>query len=315
MPDNEEKPKEKSFLEKVQEINEKERQEELKEEARKTKERAEKEQKARESYSKKLNQERIELMKAKQGIIEEDAVQLEPEEKKVYTFKEKAGNFFYHNKLYIFIAIFLIGITSFLIYDFVTKVKPDITVMITKQDDFLMNNTDAVAKVLEQYCSDYNNDGKVKVEVLYTPSYSEDTNSTEIYNNQAYQTRLVAEFQSDQVIMFISDKETCEYLELDDGVSIADVSGIYPSDPNAQKLGYMLSGTKFAEQIGYKDMPDTYFVSFRVPRDNFNINIEKFEKNYENALETWNKYLEANKDSSDDVQAEKQNNYQKRLNQ
>jgi hypothetical protein len=298
MPDKEQK--EKSFLEKVHEINEKERLQELEEEASRAKLKAENEQRERDTYAKKLEQERIALMKAKQGIIsQEEAFQLEPAVQKKYTVREKISNFFYHYKIAVIIGVLTAVLAIFLIHDFVSKVNPDITVMIIKQDDFLMNNTDAVAAVLEKYCSDYNNDGKIKVDVMYSPSYTEASNSAELYYNQAYQTRLVAEFQSDTVIMFIGDEDTCKYLGIEDGSVTADLSELYPGDENAGKLGYMLSGTNFAEQIGYEEMPDTYFMGFRYPYDSPTISKKRFERNYNNAIETWNKYLAENKADTD----------------
>ncbi len=294
MPDNEQK--EKSFLEKVREIDEKERLQELEEQASRAKLNAEKERREREAYAKKLEQERIALMKAKQGIVSQEEIPpAEPAVQKKYTVKEKISNFFYHYKIAVIIGVLAVALSFFLIHDFVSRVDPDIIVMIIKQDDFLMNNTDAVASALEKYCADYNNDGKIKVDVMYSPSYTENSNSAELYYNQAYQTRLVAEFQSDTVVMFIGDEDTCKYLGIDDGSVTADLTELYPGDENAGKLGYMLSGTNFAKLIGYEDMPDTYFMGFRYPYDSPTINKKRFENNYNNAIDTWNKFLDENK--------------------
>lgn len=298
---SEKEPNEKSFLEKIREIDEKERLKELESEALRAKLKAEREQQARESYAKKLDEDRIALMKAKQGVVSEDeAFEQEPVPEKKYTLKERVSNFFYHNKIYVIIGVLGAGLVSFLLYDILSKVNPDITVMIIKQDDFLMNNTEAVAEALEKYCMDYNNDGKIKVEVIYSPATTEDKNPVDVYSNQAYQTRLVAEFQAETVIMFIADEETCENLGIEGGTVTADLSELYPDDESAGKLGYMLSGTNLAEQIGYKDMPDSYFIGFRKPFDNVMIIKKTFDKNYNNAVETWTKYLAENKADTDE---------------
>ena len=97
--------KEKSFLETVREINERDRKAAEEEERRREEERREKEEAARKAHERKLNRDRIELMKLKQGIIDEDDIpKEEPQPKKEYTTWEKISNFFYLNKLYIVIG-------------------------------------------------------------------------------------------------------------------------------------------------------------------------------------------------------------------
>ena len=75
-----------------------------------------------------------------------------------------------------------------------------------------------------------------------------------------------------------------------DGV-LADMREIYPDDENATKLGYMLSGTNFAEDIKYTAMSDDLFIGFRVPVSGLGANEERFQKNYESALKLWDNYL------------------------
>ena len=84
-----------SVLENMRRINEKQHREELEAEAEREKERAEKERQERERYEKKLERDRIELMKLKQGIISDEDIPHEAEPVKEYTAWEKIGNFFY----------------------------------------------------------------------------------------------------------------------------------------------------------------------------------------------------------------------------
>ena len=88
------KEKPKSFLQTVREIDAADRKAELEEEARRAEARAKREEQQRKSYEDKLRQERIELMKLKQGVISEEEVESAPEPERTYTVGEKISNFF-----------------------------------------------------------------------------------------------------------------------------------------------------------------------------------------------------------------------------
>ena len=124
----------KSFLQTVREIDAADRKAELAEEARRAEERAKREEKQRKAYEDKLRQERIELMKLKQGVISEEDIETVPEEVRTYTVWEKIGNFFYHNKAFIIVGIMLVALAAFLIYDFIRKERPDVQSMYIAAD-------------------------------------------------------------------------------------------------------------------------------------------------------------------------------------
>ena len=109
--DDTKKKKGKSILETIREIDEKEAQREAEEEARIRAIRAERERREKEEYAKKIQQERIELIRLKQGIItESDTIHEEKEEKPKLPFWKKVGNFFYHNKWWLGITTALVAI-------------------------------------------------------------------------------------------------------------------------------------------------------------------------------------------------------------
>ncbi len=123
--DDTKKKKGKSILETIREIDEKEAQREAEEEARIRAIRAERERREKEEYAKKIQQERIELIRLKQGVItESDTIHEEKEEKPKLPFWKKVGNFFYHNKWWLGITTALVVIFTFLIVDYFSKVKP-----------------------------------------------------------------------------------------------------------------------------------------------------------------------------------------------
>lgn len=287
-----------SVLENMRRINEKQHREELEAEAEREKERAEKERLERERYEKKLGRDRIELMKLKQGIISDEDIPHETEPVKEYTAWEKIGNFFYHNKMPLIVGAVIVLLAVFLIRDVVTNKKPDVSIMIMASDSELDFRTGDIEKLLEPYCEDFNGDGEVYVRVSYLPAvYSDD--SLDAYFNQSAQTKLMAEFQSGDSIIVIADADTCHTVGIDtvsengnpvDPV-LVDMRTIYPDDENCIELGYMLSGTDFADDIKYTAMSDSLFIGFRLPREALGVNMEKFTANYNNALKLWDNYL------------------------
>lgn len=287
-----------SVLENMRRINEKQHREELEAEAEREKERAEKEHLERERYEKKLERDRIELMKLKQGIISDEDIPHEAEPVKEYTAWEKIGNFFYHNKMPLIVGAVIVLLAVFLIRDVVTNKKPDVSIMIMASDSELDFRTGDIEKLLEPYCEDFNGDGEVYVRVSYLPAVYSDDN-LDAYFNQSAQTKLMAEFQSGDSIIVIADADTCHTVGIDtvsengnpvDPI-LVDMRTIYPDDENCIELGYMLSGTDFAEDIKYTAMSDSLFIGFRLPREALGVNMEKFTANYNNALKLWDNYL------------------------
>lgn len=295
MPENENKsPKKgKSFMDVYREVNAREHAEELKREAELEAQRAERERRQRESYEAKLRQERLELLKLKQGVIAEEDVVYEKEPEKHYTVWQRIGNFFYHNKVYIIFGTLLAALAAFLIYDYVSTVRPDAVVMIIASDREFNFITEDISEFLGQYCGDNNGDGKVSVRVSYLPAApSED--SVSMYYQQADQTKLMAEFQGTEAIMVMGDYEACEVLGITEGV-LADLSEYFPDDENVTELGYMLSGTDFAKDIGYGELADNIFLGFRQPKKgSFGTSEKDFQKNFDNAIELWRNYLNGN---------------------
>ncbi len=279
------KEKGKSILQVYQEINAREEAEEAERQARQ----AEKDRKAREAYAEKLRQDRLELLKLKQGVISEEEIPHEEKAKKHYTVWERIGNFFYHNKWYVIFGTLFAALVIFLAYDYFSTVYPDAAVMIIAADDEFNYITEDMENVFERYCPDFNGDGEVYVRVSYLPADSDEVS----YYDQAGRTKLVAEFQAGESIMVIGNRQVCEAMGITEGV-LADMREIYPDDENAIDTGYMLNGTDFAEDIGYEGLSDELFIAFRTPRSGFGVSEKEFTQNYENALEIWDNYLKGN---------------------
>ena len=109
------KEKGKSFLETMREIDAKEQQQEEAREAAMQAQLAEQEKREKEAYEKKIQQDRIELIRLKQGVItESDRIAEEHPEKKKMPLGKRISNFFYHNKWWLGITIVLVLLFGYL---------------------------------------------------------------------------------------------------------------------------------------------------------------------------------------------------------
>ena len=163
-PKKHKKEKGKSLMETMREIDAKEAQREAEAEERRQALLAEREKKEKEAYAKKIQQERIELMRLKQGIItESDTIREEPKQTEKLSFWKKIGNFFYHSKWWLGVTVIIGGIFVFLFVDYVTRVRPDMIVMLLTDDTEMQNHSQQLEEYLEQFTEDVNGDGKVQI--------------------------------------------------------------------------------------------------------------------------------------------------------
>lgn len=293
--ENNDKKKGKSFLQTYREVNEKARAEELKRESEAEAARAERERQARAAYNEKLRQERLELMKLKQGIISEEDIPKEEVVQKEYSIWEKIGNFFYHNKIYIIAAAAIIAIAAFLIYDLVTTVKPDVAVLFIADDAQVQFLAEDMEDVLAKYAQDYNGDGKIKIRVSYTPASPDLDEMSSMYYHGGDQVKLSAEFMGSDTIMVIGDDSSFEVIGVEPGDGVfADLNEYFPDDENVTEMGYLLSGTSFKEDIGYDGLSDELYVGFRYPFTAGLGGSDRIEQNFEYAIDLWTNYVNGN---------------------
>ena len=289
--ENEKKEKPKSFMQTVREINAADKRAELEEEARAAQERAERAEKRRRSYEDKLRQERIELMKLKQGVISEEEIEKPEKEVRTYTAAEKISNFFYHNKWHLIIGALAAALVIFLVYDFATKERPDVQAMYIAPDSDMSYYSGELTPLWSKYCPDVNGDGEPLARLYYVPTGYSDETAASVYFAQGDRTKLIGEFQSGNTVLIIGSKEAYQSIGALEDVFV-DCRTIFPDDPYAEEIGYRLAGTDFMDMLGAENVDDTeLYVSFRIPGDTMGMKKEKMQVNYDNAVTFWTNFL------------------------
>ena len=283
------KDKGKSFLETVREIDEKERRMEEEAEEKRRLILEEKKKKEREEYDRKIKQERIELMRLKQVVFSEsDKIETTPDELPKLSFWKKIGNFFYHSKWWLIITVFIVGVFSYLIIDYITTVRPDMIVMVLTDDPTLQISNDYLSNYFEQYVDDRNDDGEVSVDIYPIP-VNNDISVSDYYTGNM--TKLSSQFQLADAIMIITDAVANEVILSDE--TLVDLEEIFPDNRNVRGTGFYIRDTDFMEQAGY---PDTVLdrdicISLRKVTKTYD-SIKEMQENYDYAFSVLEKMME-----------------------
>ncbi len=266
----------KSIFETSREMKEKAAAEELKKQAELEQKLAKKKKKADEARAKRLEAERLELIRLKQGIIEEsDSIKEETVEEVKMTLGQKIASFFYLNKWWLGIAAVFGFIAVFLIHNLVTRPNPDIIVLLIGEN-YTMAEESQLEEYIESFTGDFNENGKTEAAVYYIPYTGIETKD---YAN-AVMGKLSAELQSDESAIIIGNKLCADMLG--DSV-LVDLTTLYPENELVKDDKLMLKDSAFAEKIGVDEsvITDEWFIAIREPHKLMHTSEEKMQELYE----------------------------------
>lgn len=249
---------------------------------------AKREKEKREAYEKKLQDDKIELMRLKQGIVEEsETIHEEKEEEIKLSFWKKISNFFYHNKWWLGLGVFFIALGSYLVYDLLSKPNPDMVILMLCDNNSVGNST-FLEEYFTEFGEDSNGNGKVLVSVYYVP-YGDDDYQNYI---NGVQTKITTYLNNADAVMVIGNKKTTDNL-LPPEDTLVDLSEIYPDDPHVKDYFYYIKDTKFAEHIGVdpSDISSDMFFALRKPQNVMNDSKEKMQETYDKDFPVFDKIV------------------------
>ncbi len=221
------------------------------------------EKKKRAAYEKKIHDEKIELMRLKQGLIEEsETIHEEREEPVKMSLWKKIVNFFYHNKWWLGIGTLCTCIVGFLVYSLVTKPRPDIIVLVIAENEELGEMSE-LQQYVENFTEDFNDNGKVLASIYYIP-YSDNS-----YKNFASgaDDKLTSQLQSADSVIVIGGTKLDEIMSPDPESYFVDLESLYPDNPHVKGYKFMLKDTPIAERINleHQYITDDLYIAVRVP--------------------------------------------------
>lgn len=221
-------------------------------------------------------EERVALLKMKQGIIEES--EIIPETGYAPPPKENAwqrlSSFVYRNKIFVVLGVLFAAIAVLIIYQFATRQKEDLHVLLVAYDpsSMMMMYSEDIAAALEQYCPDFDGNGKVHVTVNFIDRSQRDGGSQ--YDDTQRQ-RLNAELEYGSAQLIITDEGFVERVNFDENTTDDEAMRAYfkeQTDKFSEEelfcgVGIRANKTALTKQIGWADCPDNVIIAIRAEAD------------------------------------------------
>ncbi|MBR1393615.1 MAG: hypothetical protein IJ561_07245 [Ruminococcus sp.] len=254
-------------------------------EQRAAEEAAAKEREEQRERDRQIAADRLELMKLKSGVIEEsETIHEEHEEAPEMTKKQKLANFWYHYKIPVIFAVFLIAVVGFIVYDEVSRVRPDMTIMMIANNGLAYREQE-MEEFFEKYVDDLNGDGKVNVLVMEVPLDSASNSQMQLGN----QNKVVAQMQTGENIMVITDSNTdTMFLNM----MKRDLDKDFPGNEYIDIDGLSLNFKFLAEELKFENMPNDIHLAMRIPIKTLSDSKEKMQENYDEAFVVFKRIVE-----------------------
>lgn len=243
-------------------------------------------------------QEYKELLKLKQGIIEESEIIPEDgyaEIPKLHGWK-RVENFLYHNKWFVIIGVFAALVIGYMIYQTATKEREDLYVLAistTNKSGIYTKQTD-IEKALEKYCPDFDGNGYVHVGVNYM-NLSTENGVSEITDADRY--KFMAEIMTGDSQLFLSDTGIVDEINAAAEKEIQffmDFSEEYPEAALFEGAGLQLNTTEWKTDARWETCPDIVMLFVRDEYENMTGNSEEAQKQRERAKIVYQNILEGN---------------------
>lgn len=248
------------------------------------------EKQRRDAYEKRIQQERLELMRLKQGVIEESPLipEEEDEEEVKLSFRDKVKSFLYLNKWWMGLACFVILLGVFLIRDYMSRPRPDMVVLLIGKYGAI-GESENLSEYVKSFADDFNGNGKTEVEVYYI-----DYDSKEDYANYANgsDTKLTTEMQIADAVMVISDHDFSSMVVPDE--VFVDLSQLFPDNEHIDKQFFYLKDTDFADRVGVdrSKIKDDTFIAVRAPKRVMYASVDDMQKTYDKDMPVIEKIID-----------------------
>lgn len=280
----------KSVFQAMREENEK-RQKQLEEEQQELQRQLEvREKQRREAYEKRLIEEKKELMRLKQGVIEDSELipEKEEEEEVKLSLWGKFKSFLYLNKWWLGLACFCIFLGGFLIHDFLSRPRPDMVVLLIGKYPSVGENS-YLSDYVASFADDFNNNGKTEVDVYYIETEAEGSYAN--YANGS-DTKLTTEMQINDAVMVIADSNFTSMIESDE--VFIDLSELFPDNEHVKGKFFMLKDTDIAKHIGVSadSIHDDTYIAVRAPKRVMYASEKEMQETYDKDMPVIQKVIE-----------------------
>ena len=205
-----------------------------------------------------------ELLKLKQGLVDESESEIHEEEKPVYELhgRKKIENFWYHHKWYVIVGVFFAAALAFMLVQTLSKKQGDIRVLLVTKEK--ANTASVMYKIpefedaFELYCPDYDDNGYVHADV-YSADLSEHTDPQ---YSMAGVTKVTSEVMYGEAQLYVVDRAAAEAITAGDITQFVDLSALYPDITFVEGRLYRIKGTPFAQNCQYYEAcPEDLYIA------------------------------------------------------
>lgn len=244
-------------------------------------------------------EERVALLKMKQGLIEDSELIPETGYSAIPELHgwEKISNFFYRNKLFVILGVIFAAIILVCVFQFIFKEKSDLHVLVIANNDDteLTWRYEDIEKALERYCPDFDGDGKINVTVNFLDhNVEESDNQVVVTNNQ----RLSMELKLANAQLIIADREFVDWMvktrDKKPASLFLDQTENCGSDMLYEDVGILMGKTSLAKEARWSKCPDSVVILVREELNDGSGSVKKNAENREHALEVLQNILDGN---------------------
>ncbi|MCL2698602.1 MAG: hypothetical protein FWE74_11060 [Oscillospiraceae bacterium] len=214
------------------------------------------------------NHDKRELLKLKQGLIEDsEVIKREEPEKIVLHGKKKVENFFYHYKVHVLMVVFFTVIGSFFIIEAARNKRADIRFLIvaTSIDASIITSVhyEDIGKAIEMFTPNFDNNSYVYAEA-FPVNVNRGLHGESFVANQ---TKLFAEIQLGVTRIVIGDRGAFEHILGETEFGLEDVfvnlSELYPGNQDIiDGIFFKVKDSIIAHEAGINYIcPDDFYIA------------------------------------------------------
>ncbi|MDR2532118.1 MAG: hypothetical protein LBC82_04670 [Oscillospiraceae bacterium] len=213
------------------------------------------------------NYDKREILKLKQGLIEDsDIIKREEPEKIELRGKKKIENFFYHYKIHVIIVLFFGLLISFFTVEILMKKRSDVNFMLLATNEetsvFVFVYTDDIGEAVEKFTPHFNGNRYV-----YAESFPIDLfNTMNAEGVIAGQTKLFGEIRVGTTRMIMGNRDAFDRI-IGDDLTVGDVyvnlSRLYPGNENiVEDVFFRVRGSELSRLADMDEhCPDDFYIA------------------------------------------------------
>ncbi|MCL2696454.1 MAG: hypothetical protein FWE74_00065 [Oscillospiraceae bacterium] len=234
------------------------------------------------------NHDKRELLKLKQGLIEDSEVIKKEETEAVELHgKKKAENFWYHYKIHVLMVLFFGLLTGFFAVDLLSRKKPDIEFLMIASNEItsaVMYSFDKdISEAVAAFTPNFDENKYVHAEGLVIDLYN-------VFDNNAFmatQTKLFTQIRTGVTRLIIGNREAFDRIVGDSNRELdaifVNLSELFPGNANVKEdVFYKLAGSELSRLSGIGDFcPDDFYIALLA----LNLENERQQRAHERSLE------------------------------